>query len=146
MPLLLRHAPQVLLIEDDPDLLGVLHSALTEEGLQVTLATSAAQAQVLLGQNTFACMVTDLLRPPQGDPFSTVETFRRLAPTTPLVLMTAWPLTPEAVARRGYQGLLSKPFDLEAFVRLVQTGLTSQPVVRSLVPPRVRSQGGDRCR
>lgn len=145
MPLLPRRAPHVLLIAADPALLELLHAMLTEEGLPVTLASSAAEAQVLLSQDTFACMVTDLFRPSQGDPFSMVEAVRQLAPTTPLVIMTAWQLTPEDVAQRGYQGLLAKPFDLEAVVRLLQTGLTDQPVVSTLVPPRVRSKGGDRC-
>ena len=145
MPRLPLRVPPVLLIADDPALLELLHITLTEEGLPVTRASSFAEAQVLLSQATFACILTDLFRPPQGDPFSTVAVLRRLAPTTPLVIMTAWPLTPEDVAQRGYQGLLSKPFELEALVATVQTGLTDQPVVRSLLPPRTRSKGGDRC-
>lgn len=128
--------PRVFVIDDDPDLLELLLDTLTEEGFPVTVASSLDEAQVLLSQDTFACILTDLFRPSQGDPFSAVESMRQLAPTTPLLIMTAWQLAPEDVAQHGYQGLLSKPFELEAVVALVQTGLTDQPVARSLLPPR----------
>jgi len=123
MPLLPSGAPQVLLIEDDPDLLDLLSMTLTEEGLQVTGAASVAEAQVLLGQDAFALIVTDLFRPPHGHPFSTLEVLRHQTPNTPMMIMTAWSLTPEEVALRGYQSLLSKPFEREAIVALVKQGL-----------------------
>lgn len=114
MLLLPIDAPQVLLIEDDSDLLEALYAMLTEEGFQVTMVASCTEAQVLLGQEAFDVVCTDLFRPPHGTLFSTLEMVRYQVPKTPMMIMTAWPLTPEAVALRGYQGVLSKPFEREA--------------------------------
>lgn len=123
MLLLPGAASRILLIEDDPDLLEALCDTLTEVGFQITRASSCAEAQVLLGQDAFDVIFTNLFRPPHGNPFSTLEALRHQAPQTPMVIMTAWSLTPEDVARRGYQGLLSKPVEREAVVTLVKQEL-----------------------
>lgn len=143
MPLL-PSAAHVLLIEDHPDLQDALHATLTEEGVQVTLAASCAQAQVLLRHDAFDVIFTDLFRPLHGNPFRTLEGLRHQASSTPIMVITAWPLTAEDVVRRGYQGLLSHPFEREIVVALLKQGVALNSATAAQESAgRQRSASGD---
>jgi len=63
------------------------------------------------------------LRLPDCSDLSLLETVRRLVPSTPVVLMTAFG-TPEIRERArslGAAGVLDKPFDVDGLAGLVET-------------------------
>ena len=55
-----RVKPTVLIIDDDPDIQGLVQATLQEDGVVVTPAYTAAQAEEELGREMFAAIILDL--------------------------------------------------------------------------------------
>jgi PAS domain S-box-containing protein len=58
-------APKILVVEDDPDIAGLLEVLLTSAGLRVDRAADAKEAKTRLAQDRYAAMTLDLLLPDQ---------------------------------------------------------------------------------
>lgn len=75
---------RLLLVDDDPALVGLMGIALTREGWEVVEATSLRQAQSAEGP--FACVIADV-RLPNGDGRHLRETF----PDVPFLVISGDP-------------------------------------------------------
>lgn len=78
----------VLHVDDDPAYLELSESALAnlDDSIDLTTATSAAEATSLLGERRFDCVVSDYVAAPDGTAF--VETVGEAHPETPLILLS----------------------------------------------------------
>ncbi len=103
---------RILLIENDRATREVVTAALAEDGHDVTPAATLDAAVTLLRTQVFDLVLTDdfTLRP--ADVLTTTAPVRNAAGDTPVVLMTAHPLTLDEVRAAGFSDLLTKPFDL----------------------------------
>lgn len=114
---------RVLIVDDEPSVVELCATVLSEAGHEVETATRAAEAIAKLGARTYDVLVIDLVMPDDGG-VDVIRAARRLAPRTPLIVMTAEPrhLSPVNPARGYY--CLHKPFDgLRALEQIVMRAL-----------------------
>lgn len=132
-----RNSPQstkksparILVVDDEPLVRWSVSETLTDEGYEVAEAGDGASAIQALSAAAHADVVLLDLRLPDCDDLHVLSALRRLAPTTPVILMTAYG-TPESLteARRlGAFAVLDKPFEMDALVPLVEHALDSRP-------------------
>ena len=118
-----RVAPRRALVVDDEALIRwSVAETLTALGIEVEqAATAAATLDAIAGASSpFDVVVLDLRLPDMND-LSLLGRVREQLPTAVIVLMTAFG-TPEIIAEAvsiGVNGVLTKPFELEALTRLL---------------------------
>jgi two-component system response regulator GlrR len=133
------HAPRVLLVDDDADLLRLLAIRLKSNGFEVFPASGGEQALAMLSIQRPDIVVTDL-RMPGIDGMALFDGVRRSHPTLPVIVLTAHGSIPDAVEamQRGVFGYLTKPYDGTELVaqihRAIELSGTSSPA---------DTQGGD---
>ena len=102
---------KVLLVDDEPAILSVLHWAVQDLGCQVTSAYGGQAALEKLSNENYDILITDLLMP-DLDGFFLVKMAKKLDPEMKIVVMTGSPeLVPHVSCR--LDGLLVKPFGLK---------------------------------
>jgi len=112
---------RILMVDDEPSLLMLVADALTDEGHEVRLAATGAQALELLETWLPDVILLDLTLPEMsGREFRERQ---RALPSPhrdiPVVVVTGAHQHDDIVEDLGAIGLLSKPFDLDALVMLV---------------------------
>jgi CheY-like chemotaxis protein len=119
----------ILVVDDEPLVRWSVSETLSEEGYEVSEAADGASAIQALSPATHADVVLLDLRLPDCDDLHVLSAVRRLAPTTPVIVMTAYG-TPESLKeahRLGAFAVLDKPFEMDALVPLVEHALDSRP-------------------
>ncbi|MCL5256928.1 MAG: response regulator [Chloroflexi bacterium] len=111
----------VLVVDDDPAILGFVEMALADEGCEVLTATNGQRALEALENNKPDVILLDLTMPiMNGYEFHEELKSRRNGPShVPVVIMTAGQRASEACEELGAAGFLSKPFDLYDLVKVV---------------------------
>lgn len=115
--------PEVLVVDDDEIIRGMLAFLLEGDGHSVDQAADGAEALEVLRMRQPDCMVLDLMMP--GVDGLGVLRHRRdegLAPHTRVIVLTAKSGTEDAVWcwEAGADEFLTKPFDPERLLRLVR--------------------------
>jgi two-component system, chemotaxis family, chemotaxis protein CheY len=103
----------VLLVDDEPDILGFMELALREDGYEVVTASSGRDALAVLDQASPSLILLDAKMPAMGGEEFLSELRRRPGPHVPVVLVTAVRMQPSEATSLGAQDLLAKPFDLD---------------------------------
>jgi two-component system response regulator GlrR len=113
-------SPEVLLVDDDPDLLKLIGLRLSAAGYRVRSAESGEAALSQIAISRPAVVVTDL-RMPGIDGLQLFEQINAQHPTLPVIILTAHGTIPDAVAatQRGVFGFLTKPFDPQELLKKV---------------------------
>lgn len=115
----------MLVVDDDEDVVAVARVSLeVVGGFEVESAGCAADAVRAALASPPDAVLLDLMLP--GTDGMTVARSLRAHPTTrdvPIVVLTARPLPPEALARALVDGMLSKPFDPMALPALLAESL-----------------------
>ncbi len=119
----------ILLIEDIADNASLVKRVLSSQGYAVTWAETAEAGLAAAEQNPPDMILLDLGLP-DIDGQTLVGYLRQLPglAATPIVAVTAWP---EETARLmvsayGCNGYVSKPIDVPAFIKLVNSYFTGQ--------------------
>lgn len=107
-------AARILVVDDDPTLVGLLTDILTEEGHAVAGAGDGDEALALIPRLRPDLLLTDLMMPR----LSGLDLIRRAR--LPAILLTAGTPPPALPPRTD---LLTKPFDLDALLALVAAHL-----------------------
>ena len=111
----------LLIVDDDKALLGVLRSVLESEGHRVQVVPSAYEALPLLERQRYDLLLVDLkMRRMNGLELLEHERLRRRG--TRVVIMTAYPTVDTAVQamRQGAFDYLVKPFKLAELRAIVE--------------------------
>ena len=103
----------VLLVDDEPDILGFMELALREDGYEVVTASSGRDALSLLDRASPSLILLDAKMPAMGGEEFLSELRRRPGPHVPVVLVTAVRMQASEAASLGAQDFLAKPFDLD---------------------------------
>ena len=105
---------RLLLVEDDPYLQENLVRSLSRRGLQVTSASTSAQA-VSVWQSLRPDVVLLDLTLPDGDGLNVVSQVRQMGFTTPVLVLTARATVGDRVLglNSGADDYMAKPFDLD---------------------------------
>jgi len=118
-----RRAAHILLIDDDPEVLDMVHSALAHYGMEVHAYPDAAQALELIQNPSapeFDLVITDINM--DGlDGFDVIHKVKTLQPHLPVVLMTGQASVDYAIRamRMGASNLFMKPVAIRDLVQSV---------------------------
>jgi DNA-binding response OmpR family regulator len=119
-------AGTLLVIDDQATIRDLLQEFLREEGYAVLTAGTIAQSCAALGTFQVDLMLSDAFRPSgEGDPWASLTRLHTAAPTTPLLIISAYPASSFAgYAERGFAGVLPKPFNLDVLAAAIRQALT----------------------
>jgi signal transduction histidine kinase/ActR/RegA family two-component response regulator len=118
-----------LVVDDDPDTLGVLERILTGRGAKVVTASSATQAIETLGAEQPDVLVSDIGMP-DGDGYHLIRQVRALENDNrniPAVALTAFARAQDqaCVIQAGFQAYLRKPIDPAELTSAIATLLNA---------------------
>lgn len=118
-------AKTVLIVDDDDDMRLSLKLALEIAGYAVEAAADGQEALAIQRRTPADVLITDIFMP-ERDGFEIIDAVRTQFPRTKIVVISGGP----QVARRNYledaslmevDAVLSKPFEVEALLRTLET-------------------------
>ncbi len=113
--------PNILIVDDDPDIALVLHDLLEHAGYRVSVAGTGAEALAKAKSESLSAVVLDLMLPDM-DGLSVLTLLKQLDPVLPVIMLTAF----VEVAKKhsslteGAFGYLTKPYDAEELKALIR--------------------------
>ncbi|MDZ7749865.1 MAG: sigma 54-interacting transcriptional regulator [Halofilum sp. (in: g-proteobacteria)] len=118
-------APRLLLVDDDPSLLRLLHLRLESAGYAVDTAESGHAALARVEARPPDVVVTDL-KMDGMDGLGLLDELQRRQPGLPVLLLTAHGTIPDAVSatQGGAVAFLTKPVDREELLREIDRALS----------------------
>jgi DNA-binding response OmpR family regulator len=105
---------KVLVVDDEPEILSILSTWLTQNGHRVLTTTDPQKALEVAGREELDAVLLDLIMP--GSPgINLIPRLRERRPKLPIIVMSAIEDTRVAVlaAQEGIEGYLTKPIDFE---------------------------------
>ncbi len=127
--------PRILLVDDDPPMLGWLSESLARRGFSPSAATTAARALEVMANEPFDAVVTDLAMPGRGGIWLSGQIAERF-PEVPVLVLTAFGSLESAIEaiRAGAYDYLTKPIEIDvlalALTRAVTLGSLRREVKR----------------
>jgi DNA-binding NtrC family response regulator len=112
---------EILLVDDEPELRGLLQEQLQAHGHHVQTGADGEAGANHVSRQSFDVVICDV-RLPRIDGLTLLRRIRSTAPTTDVILMTAYSDVAQAVAalKEGAYDYLTKPFDVDEL--LLQVG------------------------
>jgi DNA-binding NtrC family response regulator len=121
----------VLVIDDNTDLADNIGEILADSGVDVHIASSAAEALACFDDRVWSLVVTDV-RMPGCDGLELLVQLKARSPSTPVLVMTAF-ADRETLIRAhqwGALAVLDKPLDLDTFLeRVWRVATATKPVL-----------------
>lgn len=126
---------RALVIDDEPDIRELLEITLGRMQITTDSAASVDQARALLASETYDLCLTDM-RLPDGNGLQLVEYIQQHHPRLPVAVITAHGSLDTAIEsmKAGAFDFISKPVDLAALRKLVNTALQSSQLPTSQTP------------
>src|SRR5437762_5340442 len=123
--------PQILVVEDDASIRGLLSEVLRDDGYEVSEASNGVEALEAVGERRPDLIVLDLMMPVM-DGWTFVEECRRTrrCSEVPIVVTSAshdLPKTADRLRSYGVRTCLAKPFDVDGLLALVERYAPSAP-------------------
>jgi DNA-binding NtrC family response regulator len=123
---------RILLIDDDPNVLGVMSEALTQAGYAPRATRSSEEALDLLERESFDLVVSDVVMPGLHG-IQLLDAARQLNPAIKVLFVTGY--TNREIVKEGFDkgawGFLEKPFSLKEFWSAVQAVMQDGRVDRA---------------
>jgi DNA-binding response OmpR family regulator len=124
---------QILVVEDESRMAGVLYQALTEDGHDATVAKDGKEGLALALSSQFDLIVLDIMLPALNG-FEIAQRMRSAKNQTPILILTARD-TDEDVVRgldAGADDYLTKPFSLDVFLARVRAVSRRGPIAQPI--------------
>ncbi len=120
----------ILVIDDKNSMREMVSQTLAEEGYSVESASDGREGIEKAKEKTFDLVITDMKMPEMGG-LEVVSNIKEINDETAVIVMTAYGTIETAVMamKQGAYDFLTKPFDTEHMLLLVETALKSQRVV-----------------
>ncbi len=120
----------ILVVDDEEDILSSLQDLLEAalEDVTVTTCPSGTEALEELGSGTFDLIISDYKMPGMNGLEFLAEA-RRVAPSTPRIMMTAFPdldVAIHAINDAGIENFFTKPLEPEQILQVVQGMITNR--------------------
>ena len=121
---------RVLIVEDDPELAGLLRDGLRAQRIDPTLAATFAAGRERAALSTYDVIILDV-RLPGGTGFDLCRELRRRGVTTPVLMLTALDAVDDRVRglETGADDYLTKPFALRELVARLQALARRRPAL-----------------
>ncbi len=118
---------EVWIVDDDRSIRWVLEKALEKQGIKTTSFESATGLLKELQTRTPNVIISDV-RMPEMDGITLLEQIKEKAPKLPVIIMTAYSDLDRTVSafQSGAFEYLSKPFDVDEVINLVQRALNER--------------------
>jgi DNA-binding response OmpR family regulator len=112
---------QVLVIDDDPPLRGMLAAALRQHGFQVLLAGDGAEGQRALTIHNPDIILLDLAMPDMNgwDFLQRLQETGHLGRVPIIVVSAHLRIDPQAILQMGVKAILPKPFNLPDLIDMI---------------------------
>ena len=119
---------QVLMVDDNPRMVGLIKRWLVRAGYRVIGVTTVQEALEALTAHPIAWVITDLMMP-TGDGMDILAYAHTHQPQAKIIIMTAFgsEATRQRALARGAHAFLSKPFGGEALLSIVTQTPPSVP-------------------
>lgn len=116
--------PKILIVDDEPRILSLLHSLLKAEGMESVSARDGSEALQLLRSQNFDLLVTDIRMSPM-DGMELFRIARTELPDMPVILLTAYGAIETAIEamKLGAYDYLTKPFKINEFLITVKRAI-----------------------
>lgn len=131
--------PRVLFVDDEPTIRLTLSSILEQQGFQVTVASTVAEALALITAEHYDALISDLNIGQPGDGFTVVSAMRRVQPEAVTLILTGYPAFEAALRaiREQVDDFLVKPAEVTHLVAVIRERLGSRDQPRSLSTQRL---------
>ncbi|MBP1839967.1 sigma-54-dependent transcriptional regulator [Formosa algae] len=122
----------ILLIEDDVAFSSMLKRFLEKHNYNVSISYGFEDAKAIILKEDFDLIFTDL-RLPDGDGLTLLEIVKKHKEKTPVILMTGYAEVSTAVKamKQGAIDYISKPFNQDEVLHVINNALNSAPVVKA---------------
>ncbi|MDD5541892.1 MAG: sigma-54 dependent transcriptional regulator [Acidobacteriia bacterium] len=112
----------ILVVDDDPTTLQLLHESLAGEGHAVTTSTSGEEALKLGHEQAFDVVISDIKMGLGVSGLDVLKSFRQINPQADVILMTAFGSMETAIeaVKAGAYDYISKPFRLEEILLMLE--------------------------
>jgi FixJ family two-component response regulator len=130
-PVLRKEPARVLIVEDEPTLVEIIHDILRREiGCTVSSAPNIEEAEKALLDQQVDLVITDV-NLPDGNGMSLLPSIQKNHPTASAIIITGAPSVEGAISaiRHGAVDFLPKPFDTQQLIDRIRKALDRQAVV-----------------
>lgn len=115
---------KILVIDDDPSILKMLHALLTGSGYSADLASGSAEAHQKLSDSTYGVILLDAKLPGMSG-LELLKYCRNLCPETEIIMITGNPELEDAIrtVKDGAFDYIAKPFSSEKLLARIDDAL-----------------------
>jgi CheY-like chemotaxis protein len=120
---------RILIVDDEPAVLGVIASILADEGYTVQTAPDGHIARNMIAEELPDLLITDVMMP-HLDGWALLAAVRERTPALPVIVISAvdgQQARNRDVFRTDHTVFLRKPFDIETLLTVVARLTGSQP-------------------
>jgi two-component system response regulator HydG len=125
---------KVLVVDDDPEMCGLLSDVLTGEKFSVLAVGESLEASKILRKEEFDVVITDLkMKGLKG--LDLLEETKKVAPLTPVIIITAFGTIESAIQamKMGAYDYITKPFQMDEIVLTVRKALENRLLKKEVV-------------
>jgi len=112
---------KVLIIDDEKDFLDIMAERMEARGMDVSTATSAANALEMVRTESYDAVIMDLMMP-EMDGFKALKLLKESRPDVSIILLTANVREEECIEARklGAMEVIEKPADLNLLTQIIE--------------------------
>jgi DNA-binding NtrC family response regulator len=125
---------KILVVDDDLEMCKLLSDVLSQEGFSALAIHQSLEASKTIKKEEFDVIVTDLrMKGLKG--LDLLEEARRVAPLTPVIIITAFGTIQSAIQamKMGAYDYITKPFQIDEFVLTVKKALENRLLKKEVV-------------
>ncbi|MCX8044275.1 MAG: sigma-54 dependent transcriptional regulator [Desulfobacterota bacterium] len=121
---------KILIVDDEEGMRIALSEALKRSGFETLCCSDGIEAVANLKRSKFSMVITDV-KMPKMDGIEVLREVKKISPTTPVVVVTAFGTVDNAVEamKEGACDYLLKPFSFENLIEIVKNGLAQADLV-----------------
>jgi CheY-like chemotaxis protein len=120
LPIKVLMSTHVLVVDDDRSVVTMMKIIFENYGYTVAIAYSASEARRALAGGRFDLVLTDMKMETSTAGFEVARTARMQSYNPAIVVLTAYPMLPEAWREAGVDAVVTKPADISKLMTLVQ--------------------------
>jgi len=128
---------RILFADDEPGIRMTLPLILEQEGFEVSVAATVAEALAYINRDSFDVLLADLNIGEKGDGFTLISAMRRVQPSAVTLILTGYPdfATALEAIRNQVDDYLTKPTNVKQLVETIKEK-SKQP--RHVIPLQVK--------